>query len=78
MDALSKLTDGGRGDWTMALSSVLWAERTSVNATTGRTPFELLYDYKCVLPIETEITTWATALWDNVTTREDLLVARTK
>ena len=42
----------GYGDWVLALPSVLCAKRTSVNAETRRTPFEVQYGYNCVLTIE--------------------------
>ena len=38
-DALAKLTDGGLGSWVRNLSTVLFADRTSIHQPTRRTPF---------------------------------------
>ena len=37
------------------LFSALWAYRTSVKASNGFTPFQLVYGLETVLPIECEI-----------------------
>lgn len=51
-DALAKLTDGGLGTWVQNLSTVLFADRTSVHQPTGKTPFRVVYRREAVLPIE--------------------------
>jgi hypothetical protein len=76
VDSLSKLTNGGHGSWSDLLHLVLWADRTTVRQSTGKTPFELLYGYMCVLPIEAKVTTWNTLPWHTVRTRADLLAMR--
>jgi len=39
MDALAKLIDGGLRSWVRNLSTVLFADRTSIYQPTRRTPF---------------------------------------
>lgn len=41
--SLENYSLGKPTDWDAYLPSVLWAYRTKVNATTGKTPYELLY-----------------------------------
>ena len=50
----------------------------SVNITTGKTLFKLIYGYLCVLSIETSIKTWNITIWGGVISRTDLLAARIK
>ncbi|XP_020099535.1 uncharacterized protein LOC109717980 [Ananas comosus] len=40
------------GKWNEKLSKVLWACRTSVKASTGMTPFQLVYGHEAVIPAE--------------------------
>jgi len=42
-DALAKLTDRGLGSWVRNLSTVLFADRTSIYQPTRRTPFWVVY-----------------------------------
>ena len=77
IDSLSKMTGGGdMRNWPDFLHAVLWADRTTIRQSTGKTPFELLYGYHCVLPVETRLTTWNTLPWETVRTRGDLLAMR--
>ncbi len=57
VDGLAKMTNGGLGNWVRNLSSVLFAERTSVHQPTGRTPFWVIYRREAVLPIELKFRT---------------------
>lgn len=41
-----------RGDWEGRLSTVLWAYRTTYKATTGQTPFYLMYEREVVILVE--------------------------
>jgi hypothetical protein len=76
--ALITLTDGGTLKWTRKLSAVLFAERTTIHGPTGHTPFYLVYGREAVLPVETQYPTWRTIGWNDVHTREELLLARTR
>ena len=42
-------------DWAEKLPFALWSYRTSICASTGATPYSLVYGSKAVLPIEVEI-----------------------
>jgi hypothetical protein len=57
-DALAKLTDGGLGNWVQNLSTVLFADCTSVHQPTSRTPFWVVYGREAVLLIELKFWTW--------------------
>ncbi len=75
INGLAKM-DGGDRKWVENLPAILWADRTTVRAPTGKTPYEILYGYRCVLPIETRIPSWSTLPWTSVRSREDLLAMR--
>ena len=42
-------------DWAKKLPSALWGYRTSICASTGATPYSLVYGSDAMLPIEVEI-----------------------
>ena len=42
-------------DWNIHISAILFAYRTKRYATTGYTPFQLVYECQAILPIETTI-----------------------
>ena len=42
-------------DWHDKLPYTLWAYRTSIQTSTGATPYSLVYDMEAVLPVEVEI-----------------------
>ena len=42
-------------DWVEKLPFTLWGYRTSIRASTGATPYSLVYGSEAVLPIEVEI-----------------------
>ena len=73
IDGLSKMTDRDLEKWTNLLPLILWTDQTTIRCSTGWTPYELLYGYACVLPIEARIPTWTTLTWNTVQTRADLL-----
>ena len=53
VDSLSKLTGGHtKGSWVDLIPVVLWADRTSVRASTGITPYEFKYTSRLILLIE--------------------------
>ena len=56
--ALAKLTNRGKGSWLESLHAVLLADRYTTKATTGLTPFYIIYSQEAVLPIELSIPTW--------------------
>ena len=42
-------------DWAKKLSFALWGYRTSIRASTGATPYSLVYGSEAMLPIEVKI-----------------------
>ena len=78
VDALSKMTGGTQKNWTKHLPGVLWADRTTVRASTGMSPFRIMYGYEAVLPVELTEPTWAVLKWSSVRDRADLLALRAR
>ena len=59
VDGLSKACSGkSPTKWPEYLNDVLWADRITVQKFTGFSPFELVYGWKCLLPIEVIFSTW--------------------
>jgi len=62
--------------WNRYLALALWADRITVRRTTGYSAFELVYGRECLLPVQLAITSWSLVDWDEVQTRDDLILAR--
>ncbi|KAJ5747177.1 uncharacterized protein N7511_000772 [Penicillium nucicola] len=84
-DALSKMTGGYPfqrhapiNSWRPHFHAALMADRVTVNATTGLSPYYFLYGIHAVLPIELEMPTWSTLPWETVRDRSDLIAMRTR
>jgi hypothetical protein len=75
VNSLAKFKDRP-GTWVDHLHLALWADRVSVRRSTGYTAFELLYGRDCILPVELSIASWSMVDWNDVRTREDLILAR--
>src|SRR3979490_1624200 len=73
VDALAKMTDSGLGNWVRNLSSVLFADCTSIHQPTGKTPFWVVYRREAVLLIELKFQTWCILEWEKVRDRAELL-----
>ncbi|KAJ9544420.1 hypothetical protein OSB04_024127 [Centaurea solstitialis] len=55
INSIRKRLKGAKGKWVEELPSVLWANRTTPRASTGQTPYSLVYGCEAVLPIEAQI-----------------------
>ncbi|KAJ9556978.1 LOW QUALITY PROTEIN: hypothetical protein OSB04_011592 [Centaurea solstitialis] len=55
INSIRKRLKGAKGKWVEELPSVLWANRTTPRASTGQTPYSLVYGCEAVLPIEARI-----------------------
>jgi hypothetical protein len=76
VNALAKYTFDTGKPWVPALPAMLWADRTTVKATTGMTPARVMYGAEHILPIEVDVRSWKTVSWQNIVSTEDLLTAR--
>ncbi|RDL34483.1 uncharacterized protein BP5553_07611 [Venustampulla echinocandica] len=72
------MTDGELGLWRDNFETALLADRVTVKATTGFSPFYLQHRSEAALPIETRIPTWRTFDWENVQSTADLLALRAR
>ena len=73
VQVLQKLTFGMGCGWHLHLHSVLWADRNTVQSSTGMTPFHFVMGVEAVLPVELEVLIWQTLLWEQVQLMADLL-----
>jgi hypothetical protein len=76
VNSLAKYCHDTPTDWVKFLPLALWADRISVRRSTGYSAFELVYGRECLLPIEFAVRSWAMIHWENVDSREDLILAR--
>jgi hypothetical protein len=77
VDALQKMSKTPR-EWPKQLHSVLRADRISICRSTGKAPFDLVFGWQCVLPVELTLTSWGSILWGDINSTEDLLEARAR
>ena len=78
VDALSKMTAGGQGNWISNLPAVLLADRATTKTTTGQSPYYLLYGNEPVLPIELRYPTWRILDFQHINDTSDLLAVRAR
>ncbi|MBW0588222.1 hypothetical protein O181_127937 [Austropuccinia psidii MF-1] len=76
-DAPVKLCGENGSQWKEYLPIVTLADRISTKGTTGYSPFELQFGQQAVLPIDIETNTYLAIEWNKISTREELLEART-
>ncbi|KAJ9542391.1 hypothetical protein OSB04_028897 [Centaurea solstitialis] len=55
INSIRKRLKGAKGKWVEELPSVLWANRTTPRASTGQTPYSLVYGCEAVLAIEPQV-----------------------
>ncbi|KAJ9538663.1 hypothetical protein OSB04_031396, partial [Centaurea solstitialis] len=55
INSIRKRLKGAKDKWVEELPSVLWANRTTPRASTGQTPYSLVYGCEAVLPIEAQV-----------------------
>ncbi|KAJ9536285.1 hypothetical protein OSB04_un000531 [Centaurea solstitialis] len=55
ISSIRKRLKGAKGKWVEELPSVLWVNRTTPRASTGQTPYSLVYGCESVLPIEAQV-----------------------
>ncbi|XP_072078171.1 uncharacterized protein [Arachis hypogaea] len=62
--AIKKSLDNAKGEWAELIPEVLWSYNTTVQTTTGETPFKLVYGSEALIPVEVEISTLRAELYD--------------
>jgi len=70
---LEKTVASTRKDWSIKLDDALWAYRTTFKTPIGLSPFQMVYDKSCHLPVEMEYKAyWALKFlnFDEATSRE--------
>ncbi|KAI0997515.1 hypothetical protein K3495_g10672, partial [Podosphaera aphanis] len=78
VQALARMCGDSKDDWNRYLHAVLFADRVTVHAPTGRTPFSLVYGREAVLPLEGRFTSWRVLEWSKVKSRSELLAVRAR
>ena len=76
VDALLKMSNGDSTNWVRNLSTVLWADWSTVRTSTGLIPYYISCGNEPIVPIELEIPTWRILPWDEVHSTSDLLAVR--
>ncbi|POW10433.1 hypothetical protein PSTT_06032 [Puccinia striiformis] len=76
-DTLVKLCENDGKKWKHYFPLVLFADRISIKRTTGYSPYELVFGQSSTLPVDLELETYLGTNWDDITSTEDLLAART-
>jgi ribonuclease HI len=74
--ALKKMEKDGKPRWYNNLERALFADRTAAKAPHGHSPFYLIHGWEPAYPLEVEVPTWRLINWDEVSTAEDLILAR--
>jgi hypothetical protein len=76
VNALAKHAATHNCSWVDALHIMMWADRTTVEATTGRTSASLKYGAEHILPMDTAYVSLSGLDWLAVQSTEDLLTLR--
>nr|XP_025638006.1 uncharacterized protein LOC112733303 [Arachis hypogaea] len=64
LQAIKKKLNNAKGEWAELIPEILWGYNTTIQTTTGETPFKLVYGSKALIPIEVGIPTLRTELYD--------------
>ncbi|XP_072071811.1 uncharacterized protein [Arachis hypogaea] len=64
LQAIKKKLNNAKGEWAELIPEILWSYNTTIQTTTGETPFKLVYGLEALIPIEVGIPTLRTELYD--------------
>jgi len=60
LEGIKKRLDAAKGNWSEQLYHVLWSYHTTIQSSTGETPFRLTYGADAVIPVEIGEPSWRT------------------
>jgi hypothetical protein len=75
-EALIKATDGDISRWPDVAASVFWAERVTIQKSTGYSPFYLAHGVEPLLPFDLAEATYLAPNLDSIVSTEDLIAQR--
>ncbi|XP_057760122.1 uncharacterized protein LOC130980459 [Arachis stenosperma] len=64
LQAIKKKLNDAKGEWAELIPEILWGYNTTIQTTTGETPFKLVYGSEALIPIEVGIPTPRTELYN--------------
>ncbi|XP_015934178.1 uncharacterized protein LOC107460334 [Arachis duranensis] len=64
LQAIKRKLDNAKGEWAELIPEILWSYNTTIQTTTGETPFKLVYGSEALIPVEVGIPTIRTELYD--------------
>ncbi|XP_072084464.1 uncharacterized protein [Arachis hypogaea] len=64
MEAIKKKLSNAKGEWAELIPEVLWSYNTTIQTTTGETPFKLVYGSEALIPVEVGVPTLRADLYD--------------
>jgi len=63
-------------DWMIYLSLAIWIDRISIWYSIDYSMFELIYVHEYLLSMKLFMISWSLIDWEDIKTREDLILAR--
>ncbi|XP_057730185.1 uncharacterized protein LOC130945491 [Arachis stenosperma] len=64
LQAIKRKLDNTKGEWAELIPEILWSYNTTIQTTTGETPFKLVYRSEVLIPVEVGTPTIRTKLYD--------------
>ena len=64
MKGIKKRLEKAKGKWYEELPNVLWAYQTTPRKTTNKMPYSLAFGFKAVIPLEVDLSTIRTTVYD--------------
>jgi transposase InsO family protein len=77
-EAIVKAADGDESKWVDVAPSVFWAERVSIQKSTGYSPFYIAHGVEPLLPFDLAEATYLAPKMDSIISTEDLIAQRAK
>ncbi|KAF9547183.1 hypothetical protein CPC08DRAFT_796306, partial [Agrocybe pediades] len=77
-EAIIKACDGDESKWPLVVHGVFWAERVTIQKSSGYSPFYLAHGVEPLLPFDLAEATYLAPSLDKLVSTEDLIAARAK